>query len=32
LFGLRLGEDIAIEYTGLRPGERLHEPLMALNE
>jgi FlaA1/EpsC-like NDP-sugar epimerase len=32
LCGLRLGEDISILYTGLRPGERLHEPLLASNE
>jgi FlaA1/EpsC-like NDP-sugar epimerase len=32
LCGLRLGEDISIVYTGLRPGERLHEPLVAPNE
>jgi FlaA1/EpsC-like NDP-sugar epimerase len=32
LCGLRLGEDISIVYTGLRPGERLHEPLLAPNE
>lgn len=32
LYGLRLGEDISIVYTGLRPGERLHEPLVAPNE
>jgi FlaA1/EpsC-like NDP-sugar epimerase len=32
LCGLRLGEDISILYTGLRPGERLHEPLLAPNE
>lgn len=32
LCGLRLGDDISILYTGLRPGERLHEPLLASNE
>lgn len=32
LRGLRPGEDISIMYTGLRPGERLHEPLLAPNE
>lgn len=32
LYGLRLGEDISIVYTGLRPGERLHEPLLASDE
>ena len=29
LSGLKVGEDIQIEYTGLRPGERLHETLFA---
>lgn len=32
LYGLRLGRDISIVYTGLRPGERLHETLIAANE
>src|SRR5260221_6679960 len=32
LCGLCLGQDISIVYTGLRPGERLHEPLVAPNE
>ncbi len=32
LHGLRLGRDIPIVYTGLRPGERLHEMLVAANE
>ena len=30
--GLRVGKDISIVYTGLRPGERLHERLVAGNE
>ncbi len=30
--GLRMGQDISIVYTGLRPGERLHETLVAENE
>ena len=30
--GLHDGQDIAITYTGLRPGERLHETLVASNE
>lgn len=30
--GLRQREDISIVYTGLRPGERLHEPLLAPHE
>lgn len=32
LHGLRLGQDIPLVYTGLRPGERLHETLVAPNE
>ena len=32
LCGLRVGQDIAIVHTGLRPGERLHETLVAGNE
>jgi FlaA1/EpsC-like NDP-sugar epimerase len=32
LRGLRMGKDISIVYTGLRPGERLHEILVAANE
>lgn len=32
LHGLRVGSDIAITYTGLRPGERLHETLVAESE
>ncbi|MFH1635477.1 MAG: polysaccharide biosynthesis protein, partial [Chloroflexota bacterium] len=32
LSGLKLGEDIDIEFTGLRPGERLYETLFADNE
>jgi FlaA1/EpsC-like NDP-sugar epimerase len=30
--GLKVGKDIALTYTGLRPGERLHEVLVAENE
>jgi FlaA1/EpsC-like NDP-sugar epimerase len=30
--GLRIGEDIRIEYTSLRPGEKLHEALAAEDE
>lgn len=29
LAGLKLGEDIEIEYTGLRPGEKLYEEVLA---
>ena len=29
LRGLRVGQDVPIVYTGLRPGERLHEKLVA---
>ena len=32
LRGLRVGQDIAIAYTGLRPGEKLHEMLAADDE
>lgn len=32
LYGLHAGRDISIVYTGLRPGERLHETLMGVNE
>ncbi len=32
LHGLRVGQDIPIVYTGLRPGERLHEVLTAPGE
>ncbi|HEU5230807.1 MAG TPA: SDR family NAD(P)-dependent oxidoreductase [Ktedonobacteraceae bacterium] len=32
LHGLRVGQDIPIVYTGLRPGERLHETLIAVDE
>lgn len=32
LHGLREEQDIQIVYTGLRPGERLHETLVARNE
>jgi len=32
LSGLTLGKDIQIEYTGLRPGEKLHEELYHLGE
>ena len=32
LSGLKVGEDIDIEFTGLRPGERLYETLFADNE
>ncbi len=32
LSGLRLDDDIQIEYTGLRPGEKLYEELLATSE
>lgn len=32
LAGLKLGEDIEIEYTGLRPGEKLYEEVLATTE
>lgn len=32
LSGLKVGDDIQIEYTGLRPGERLYENLFSANE
>jgi FlaA1/EpsC-like NDP-sugar epimerase len=32
LKGLRLGRDVHIEYTGLRPGEKLREELHAADE
>jgi FlaA1/EpsC-like NDP-sugar epimerase len=32
LKGLRLGHDIRIEYTGMRPGEKLREELHAADE
>jgi FlaA1/EpsC-like NDP-sugar epimerase len=32
LHGLRAGTDVKIEYTGLRPGEKLHESLVAHGE
>jgi len=32
LAGLREGEDIEIEYTGVRPGDKLHEELFAVWE
>jgi FlaA1/EpsC-like NDP-sugar epimerase len=32
LSGLRAGADVKIEYTGLRPGEKLHESLVAQGE
>lgn len=32
LAGLKIGEDIKIEYTGLRPGEKLYEEVLADSE
>jgi len=32
LSGLKLGKDIQIKYTGLRPGEKLYEELLATKE
>ena len=32
LAGLKVGEDIEIQYTGLRPGEKLYEEVLANNE
>lgn len=32
LSGLKEGKDISIEYTGLRPGEKLYEELLATSE
>jgi FlaA1/EpsC-like NDP-sugar epimerase len=32
LSGLELGKDIQIQYTGLRPGEKLYEELLANEE
>ena len=32
LMGLKIGEDVDVVYTGLRPGEKLHEELVAEEE
>jgi len=32
LMGLKVGDDIDIVYTGLRPGEKLHEELVSAEE
>ena len=32
LAGLKVGEDIEIEYTGLRPGEKLYEEMLSTTE